>query len=145
MHLLANCIWLWVFNCCSDGLIPKLYNIPWNSCPVNSLPLSCITRSGQGYLASHVLWNLLATFSDVLLLICTNSTRFEAVSIIVSANTSGVVYLWSSQSMALWDQLQLPPMVLFQRLVQAIVHSQVQVISSSDKHCMQSHLSPFLT
>ena len=54
-------------------------------------------------------------------------------------------YLWSSQSMALWDQLQLQPMVLFQCLIQVIVHSRVQVVSSFDKHCMQSYLSPFLT
>ena len=54
-------------------------------------------------------------------------------------------YLWSSQSTALWVQLQLQLMVLFQHLVQVIVHSLVQVVSSSDKHRMQSHLSPFST
>ena len=63
----------------------------WNSCPINSPPLSWIHLDGHGYRDSQTLDNCCAMFSLVLLLILTISIKLVTGSIIVSAlNVSSV-------------------------------------------------------
>ena len=70
------------------SLTLNIFSSHWNSCPMNSPPLSCTHRMGRGYLDNHACTNLFLTWADVLLSIRINSTKLEAVSMQVSALNS---------------------------------------------------------
>ncbi len=67
------------------SLMLKISNSQWKFCPIDSPPLSCKHRTGQGYQQSQLCVNLSRMCSAVLLSTRISLTKFEAVSIQVNA------------------------------------------------------------
>ena len=66
------------------SFIPLTRNMCKKAAPVNSPPLSCIQRDGQGYHANQFFSNNILMCADDLLLICITSARLVTASIQVN-------------------------------------------------------------
>ena len=67
------------------SLISLTRNMCKKAAPVNSPPLSCIQRDGQGYCANQLFSNNILMCADDILLISIISARLVTVSIQVNA------------------------------------------------------------
>ncbi len=70
------------------SLMLKIYISHWKFCPMNSPPLPCRHRTGQGYWQSQLCVNLSRMCLAVLLSTWISLTRFKAISMKVNALNS---------------------------------------------------------
>ena len=85
IHTFTDCICLWILH---SGSFPICASNSWNSCPMNSPPLSWMHRFGLGYLESQLFSNCSDTCLIDFLSIQMSSERFDTGSMLVRALNS---------------------------------------------------------